>query len=125
MTSVVRYPDMRANVVGAVRALADPEFQRRAWIRKGPPQPGFAFDFTFYVNVLDDVRMREDPAATIGEILRNQKEVDVMKELASSLESLFHELGVERTDEEYLASPLWKPVVAAAKDALVILEEDS
>jgi hypothetical protein len=118
----VSFPDMRENVVSAVRALADEVYQRRVWIDRDYPEEGYYDDFTMNLHILfDDTLVLEDPAATLGTVLKSREEVDAMTVLAGTLDELLGTEGSARADAEYLASPLWGAVVRAASAALDLL----
>ncbi|WP_200839664.1 SCO4402 family protein [Streptomyces sp. SLBN-115] len=120
--SDVDLPDMRMNVISAVEALSDREYQRRVWIERDYPSGEYFDDFTLNVNILyDDTLVLEDPAATLGLILRSREEVEAMAQLASALNELFRGEGKEKADEEYVESPLWDVVVRSASVARRIM----
>ncbi|TQJ52685.1 hypothetical protein FBY34_0385 [Streptomyces sp. SLBN-115] len=113
---------MRMNVISAVEALSDREYQRRVWIERDYPSGEYFDDFTLNVNILyDDTLVLEDPAATLGLILRSREEVEAMAQLASALNELFRGEGKEKADEEYVESPLWDVVVRSASVARRIM----
>ena len=116
------FPDMRRNVVSAVRALADVAYQRRVWIDRDYPTDGYYDDFAMNLHILyDDTLVLEDPAATLGTVLKSKEEVDAMGVLAEALDELLDAEGSERTDREYMASPLWGGVVRTAGTAYGLL----
>lgn len=118
----VRFPDMRNEIVRAVKALADPEYQWSAWVRRELP-PGRYDEFDHRIHVLyDDTQVLEDSAAAIGVYLCSREEADAMKKLAAALDALFDELGTDLSDEDYLRAPAWSSVVVAAREALSSLE---
>jgi hypothetical protein len=120
--SDVFFPDMRRNVVSAVRALADEAYQRRVWIDHECPGDGYYDDFTMNLHILfDDTLVLEDPAATLGTVLKSGEEVDALAVLAEALDDLLSSEGSERTDAEYMASPLWGTVVRAAGAAYAVM----
>lgn len=120
--SEVRFPQMRAEVIDAVRALADPEYQQRVWIRRELPQPDYYDDFTLNIHILyDDTRVLEEPAGTVGDVLRSAEEATALAPLARQLDALFDRYGTDLSDEEYLATPEWAGVVRAAQTALAAL----
>ncbi|MGW1878755.1 SCO4402 family protein [Streptomyces sp. NPDC001975] len=123
--SIVEFPDMRENVISAVRALADREYQERVWIQRIYPEDGYFDDFTLNINILyDDTLVLEDPASALGTILSSQQEVAVLTVLRSALDELLEREGTNKSDAEYLASPLWSAVVDSASAAYRILADD-
>jgi hypothetical protein len=115
---------MRNEIVRAVKALADPEYQRAAWVRHELP-PGQYDELTHRIHILyDDTQVLEDPAAAVGVYLCTHDEVDAMQKLAAALDALFDEMGTELPDEDYLQAPGWPAVVEAAREALRLLENN-
>ncbi|MET9482693.1 hypothetical protein [Streptomyces sp. NPDC006638] len=120
--SGVSFPDMRRNVVSAVRALADEEYQHRVWVGRIYPQEGFYDDLSVNLNILyDDTLVLDDPPSALGTVLTSEEEVAAMVVLASAVDDLLRREGNDKTDAEYVASPLWGAVLRSASTALVIL----
>ncbi|MFF4739328.1 hypothetical protein ACFY2W_26105 [Streptomyces sp. NPDC001262] len=114
----VQLPEMRSEVISAVRALSDPEYQQRVWVDRQYPHPGYFDDFTLNVNILDDAAVLENPYAAIGFTLASVEEARAMEQLANSLNEVLTSVGSQSTDSAFLASPYWGNVVAAANHAL-------
>jgi hypothetical protein len=120
--SDVRFPDMRSNVISAIYALANREHQHRVWIERTYPREGYYDDFTLNLNVLyDDTLVLDDPAATLGTVLRSQDEVVAMGTLAAAIDNLLRQEGDGKADADYMASPLWDAVVRSALAAYEIM----
>lgn len=118
----ITLPEMRAEIIESVRALADPAYQRRVWIDREYPSPDYYDDLTLTVNILyDDTTVLADPRAALGRTLSSAAEVEVMSRLADELTRALDEVGRDRPDEEYLASAVWPSVVEAASAALEVL----
>ena len=118
----LRYPYLRAEVVSALESLSDREYQQRVWVEHILPAPGQGDNFTMVFNSLfEDVPVVEDPMSFIGTVLRNQAEAHAMTPLKRAVDRLHEAMGYNRTDAEYLASPLWDDVVATASHALAEL----
>ena len=125
MSDDVKFPQLRAEMVDAVRALADHEYQWRVWIRQDLPQPDWYDDLTLNIHVLyDDTRVLEAPTETVGDVLRTTDEATALMPLAQALDTLFTRHGKHLSDEEYLATPEWSTVVVAAGTALRALTLD-
>ena len=121
----VRLPEMRMNVISAIEALADREYQRRVWIDRKYPSEGYYDDFTLNINILyDDTLVLRGPRATLGLILESEEEVAVLDELASALNALFEVEGTEKEDWEYIESPFWERVVQSASAALQVMTRE-
>lgn len=120
--SQVSFPEMRRSVLSAVRALSDESYQRRVWIDRCYPQEGYYDDFSTNIHILfDDTLVLEDPASTLGTVLKCEEEVAAMVALASSVNDLLEREGGERVDAEYIASPLWGAVVRSASKAYDVM----
>ena len=120
----VRHPSMRAEVVLAVRSLADPGYQQRVWIRREYPQDSFFDDLTQNVNILfDDTGALPDPTSAVGDILY-PNQVDTMAALGNVLDPLLDELG-DADDAQYLDHPQWSQVVRSAQAAYAVLNTNA
>ncbi|MFD5696467.1 SCO4402 family protein [Streptomyces lasiicapitis] len=120
----VKLPEMRAEVISAVQALASPEYQQKVWIDRTYPHPDYYDDFTLNVHILyDDTTVLASPEAALGNTLTSEQEVSAMKKLAHALDAALDDVGADAPDTEFLQSPLWPQVVAAAQAALTALGE--
>jgi hypothetical protein len=117
----VIYPEMRDEIIDAVRTLSDPEYQFRTWVlREVPPDRIEDFDINIHI-LYDDTGVLENPHAAIGDVLETAAEADALTKLAHAIDSMFERVGTDLTDEQYLALPDWKSVVDAARNALSVL----
>lgn len=117
--SEIRYPEMRAEVLSALESLADREYQERVWIRHILPHPNYQDDFwQAYAWLFENVTVMDAPERAIGVLLRDRAEAHAMLPLREAMTRILDLLGTDRTDAEYIASPLWDDVVAAATVAL-------
>ena len=122
--SGIRFPEMRRNVISAVRALADGEYQRRVWSERIYPNEGYYDDFTLNLNILyDDTLVLDDPVSTLGTVLRSEDEVWAMEELGSAIDEVLRLEGDGKADVDYLASPAWGAVLRSASAAYEILTQ--
>ncbi|MFF3541555.1 hypothetical protein ACFYXD_06795 [Streptomyces platensis] len=116
-------PAMRREIISAVRALSDSDYQQRVWIDRIYPHADFFDDFTLNVNTLyDDTTVLDDPAAALGRTLADDAEVEAMQCLAGRLDEILDTVGREADDIAFLQSPLWSGVVTAAQEALRLLD---
>lgn len=122
----VEFPEMRENVLSAVRALGDAEYQDRVWIRREYPHEGYFDDFSLNLNILfDDTLVLENPALALGKILRSDDEVSAMTELAERIDLVLKAEGPDRSDAEYMESRHWPGVLQAASRAYLVLTADA
>lgn len=120
MSGTVEFPNMRAEVIGALRALSDPEHQRAVW---GKYEPGVPYydDLDLNVHILyDDTQVLPDPASAVPSLL-HKSEVPALQAVDAVLGQMILDLG-DRPDAEYLSDPRWRAVVRAAGEALTVME---
>ena len=124
--SRVKYPEMRIELIGHLQALADPDYQKAAWINHQFPS-GIVYDeFNNAIHFLyDDTNLGENPEADIGDILKNKEESDVVTLLVREIDVLFDRYGLNLKDGEYISKPEWENVVCKAKDACSIFGIES
>lgn len=116
----IRYPEMRNEVVLAVKALSDPDYQQRVWVRKEFPHENFYDDFSQKVHILfDDLTVMPEPHTAVGDVLYGN-EVEPMQALSDVLDPLIDQLG-DVSDADYLAHPRWAEVVRLASSAYRVL----
>jgi hypothetical protein len=116
MTSRVTFPEMRIEVIAALRALSDPLHQRTRW---GHYEEGVNYydGLTLNVNTLyDDCQVLPSPETAVPDVLLDP-EVPAFRALHKALGTMITELG-NRPDGDYLADPRWGDVIDAAVNAL-------
>ena len=117
----VRFPDMRNEVVTALEALADPDYQRRVWLEHEYPSPSYYDDLSLNTHILfDDTRVLPDPTVRLGVILY-AREVEPLRALGQVLDSMIDDLG-DSDDSVYLQDARWPAVVEAARVALDVVK---
>lgn len=115
----VQHARMRANLLDVLNALADPDHQRRVWVERRYPQPGYYDDLDTNVSFLyDDSDIAEDPHRNIGYALRNEAEARAIENLHKVLGPLYDSLPADANDADVIAMPEWQAVVAAARQAI-------
>ena len=119
MTDFVRFPEMRLDVISALRALSDPG-QQSSWGRAEEGVPYYN-DLTLNVHVLyDDCQVLPDPSERVGTVLL-EGEVAALRGVHEALNPLLDELR-EEPDAEYLADRRWPTVMSASAEALRVME---
>jgi hypothetical protein len=118
--TTVQFPEMRLNVVSAIKFLSDPELQKLS----GKVKDGIYYaDLTLYVNILyDDCQVLPDPSLSIGSILY-PSESKVLRAVHEALNPLLSDLG-NKPDSDYFADPQWPAVVVAARETLRTMIEN-
>lgn len=114
----VDYPAVRAEVIEALKGLADPAYQRRVWL-----DPHEFDSLTHAINVLfDDSQVLPDPsrsARTVGAVVYPH-EVAPLARVGVRLGEILERLGGSN-DREYLGDADWPAVIEAASAALAAL----
>lgn len=121
MSVPVKYPWARWEVLLAVAALSDLEYQHRVWIRHELPHEDYYDSLTLSIHTLfDDWAVLPEPQKAVGTVLVDGPEIPRLQELCDVLDPLITELG-DRADEEYLQDERWPAVLDRAKAALSAL----
>ena len=119
--STVEYPAMRREVMRALAAFADRDYQRRVWEPRQFPDENFYDDLTQNVHVLyDDCQVLPDPLNRLGSVLVAGGEVDRLRMLDGVLGPLIDDLG-DAPDSAYVRDPRWPAVISAATAALTAM----
>ncbi|TQM25871.1 SCO4402 family protein [Nocardia bhagyanarayanae] len=117
----VQFPEMRANVLSAIRALADREYQQRVWLERQYPHEGFYDDLDQRIHTLyDDCAVLPDPRRRIGTVLIDNDELGALAKLDRVLSPLLDDLG-NSPDSVYVGDPRWGAVLTAARVALAAM----
>lgn len=120
MTEEVRYPALRGDVIDALEALADPEYQARVWLDGEFPGDGNYESLDMAVHALyDDAQLDGGAERAIGTVLRDEHEAQALDGVIEAMEAVFTELGgTELPDREIVGALSWPRVVDTAKLAL-------
>ncbi len=120
MTTALRYPDMRTDLVACANALADDVHQRTVWLDQLPRRVWDNFNEVIHF-LYDDTSLDQTPERYVGTILYGQDEVEAVRRLTISLDRLFERHGLKQTDAFYMASELWKVVQGEARSLSALL----
>lgn len=114
----VRFPAFRREVILAVAAFSDVDYQRRVWVDGIMPFEGYGDSLTENVHALyDDFLDLPHVDDAIGEILVDGPEVEALVAFDRAFRPILDELG-DAPDIDYLAHPSWGVVVQRAQRAL-------
>jgi hypothetical protein len=119
----VRFVQMRANLISAVRFLANsPTEWKHVRYDEGGTLVSF-IDFDMAINILfhDVSDLESDPRAQIGYALANETEADAMQRLVRALDIVLDVDYPDDLDEDYVKTPRWLDVVETAREALRII----
>ena len=120
----VTYPNMREELVEYLQRLADLGYQKRVWINGESVGTVKHDEFDYAVHFLfDDTALAKDVYSTIGWILQDTSEAELIATLTSCIDRVLQKYGTELSDAQYIELPEWQSVVAAAKAALVSISE--
>ena len=119
--SMIKFPDMRKELLEHLAELADRKYQENCWVKKQCPV-GIEYDELDYsVHFLfDDTQLSENPESMVGYCLNNEQEVKAISLVCRSLDQLFGKYGYDKSDEEYISCPEWQYVIDAAREALSV-----
>ena len=123
---MVEFPGMRRELILYVKDVSDKEMQRTKWVNSKAKHAFWdhlIYPIDFLLNGADYFLDNPDPIM-IGVTLRNRKEADLVRHLATLLDKNLDKIGIEQPDSAYLNSPLWDDVVEAAKHAYEVLMKD-
>ncbi|MEV1178613.1 hypothetical protein [Nonomuraea sp. NPDC049784] len=114
----VRWPERRKDVLEALRALSDRDYQDQHW-RSGKGRP----DFTAAVHwLIDDTFIDQHGArALISHLFFDQQEADLVQMVVDALLRVLDDLGPTAPDNAYLDHPEWINVLNSADAAYVAL----
>lgn len=114
---MVKYPNLRAELLDELRNLSDTDYQQRVWINGSAPD-GYVDDFCSVVEFFyDDTMLARDTRSTVGVILVDDTEVGPIRAVIQAIDQMFLMHGMKLSDEAYLAKPEWGVVVDAARIA--------
>jgi hypothetical protein len=118
--SAIEFPEMRHEVIAAIRSLSDPRHQK---LRGGGQLVGINYSdaLTLNLHVLYDVCRVLPSAEDAVPAVLHDSEVQVFRPLDTALNPMIADLG-ERPDADCLADPRWESVVATARSALAVME---
>ena len=123
-TYEIELPVVRLELVENLYALADPVYQRKAWVeRKYPPRVEYD-DFDMQVHFFfDDRGLADDAQGQIGWLLKSLDEATAVTAVTLAIDAVLKKHGKKRTDAEYISYPEWSYVVEAARAAISVLNE--
>ena len=111
---------MRRDVMFALAALADSEYQDDVWLGRRP-RPGYADNLDAAVSVLyDDCQVLPDPTSRVGSVLVEGDELERLRRLGALLDVLLDE-HQGRDDAAFLEDPRWDQILDASAIALTAM----
>lgn len=118
----VQWPEQREDVLNALQALGDRDYQEQHW-RLGHGCP----DLTAAVHwLIDDTFIDQAGArALIPQLIRDEQEADRVQLVVDALLRVLDDLGPTAPDHAYLDHPAWISVLHAANAALQVLSPDT
>lgn len=119
VTSSIKLPEMRLEVIAALESLSDPLRQ----VRWGHVEEAANYfdDLTLNVNILyDDCMVLPDPHSAVPDLL-HEEEMAAFINVDRALGPMIRELG-DRPDLTYTSDARWPNVMAAASHALAVMK---
>jgi hypothetical protein len=114
--SGLAYPQWRSDLILTLKELADPVYQREAWIeRTRDTHLIVGIDEVFHT-LFDQLDLDDPRGDIVGDFLFDNAEIQAVKPVATILLQIYEVLG-DLGDEDYLAHPRWPELVAAAAQA--------
>jgi hypothetical protein len=114
---IVEFPRMRKEVMLALAALADADYQRENW-----PNQLAVDDLTYVVHILfDDSEVLPEPASAVGPILIDGDEIRRLETLGSVFGPVIDDYDLIPA-RPILDDLRWPAVISAAGDALIAME---
>ena len=121
-TAPVRWPQRRHSLVCYLYELANPVLQQERWIEGKDDRPGIMYGFGLVINFFfDDTELAENPEGTIGDILLDELEVSAIRNVGKALDQVLKEVGLDKSDLDYLSSSSWRDTVLSAQKAYRLL----
>ncbi len=108
---MLKYPNMREELVGHLRDLAD----RRRLV--AVTDRGSLLDFAIHF-LFDDTPLGEDPRRVVGWFLFDEREAQAIEYVCAALNQVLEHYGTEQTDHFYIDCPEWEAAETAARKAL-------
>ena len=122
--SSVEHAHLREELVWNLYALADPAYQKRAWVEHDFPKSVEYDDFDMVVHFFfDDTGLADGGETQIGLILENVEEARAVSDVVCAIDGVLTKHGTKLADAEYISCPEWTCVVEAARSAIRILKE--
>ena len=97
---MIEFPWMRMNVLVNLQELSDASEQTRRWIKH---EKYGSFDEVIHC-LFDDSSFERDPRRTIGALLFNEQEAELIKDTIDLIDELFDKYGKDLSDAEYIAT---------------------
>lgn len=121
---MMKYPNMRSELVGYLEGLSDLDYQVRNWVKLECLKEGKEDCLDFTINFLfDDTDLGSNSNALIGVFLRNSEEAGSLKVLCDAIDAILDKYGTHLSDEEYIQKPEWQDVVKKASESLALIRK--
>jgi hypothetical protein len=121
---MLKYPNLREEMIRYVRIMADPMLARSIWVEKKYDPPTVYDSFTEAIGFFFDETSVGIKEQSIGWIVYDEQEYEAIQALMNYMGIVLDKVGGGYApDDEYLERAEWQNVVTAAKNALQILEQ--
>ena len=121
---MIKFPEMRKELIDSLTGLSDKQYQEDCWVKKQCPLGIENDELDYAVHFLfDDTQLSESPESMIGFCLRNKLEAKAVNLVCREISNIFDKYGYDKSDKEYIDYPEWQGVIESAKSALSALSE--
>ena len=123
---MIKYPEMRRELISCLESLSDFEYQKKCWL-EGICPPNVeedCFDFSVHF-IFDETTLCENSSEYIGVLLYDEKEAEVVKQVADSIGIIFEKYGTELSDMEYIGLDEWSEVLRSSRNALRLINKET
>lgn len=116
----VKYTQFRCRVIFTIRNLADREMQLKKWV-KDYRDDAYWWSLSLAIDVLfNDLNIEEKPETLVGPILRDEGELKALLSVAHILDRIMEETGYQKSDKEYIESPLFDELISTSNAAFKV-----
>jgi hypothetical protein len=116
--TAIKFMDMRMNVLENLLSLSDYDHQVRCWVKH---EQYDCLDEAIHA-LFDDSSFDDGTLSSIGVLLFDEQEAIGIKHVMDLIDALFDKYGKELSDMEYMATPEWPAIMAAAKNAFQVMK---
>jgi hypothetical protein len=121
---MVRFPEMRMQLIFTLRTLADSEYQRRVWVEGDRPRPEYEDSLDQAVHIIfDDLSLNTHLDRARFSILCDETELEAVDRVVQAVDRLLKEVGLDCSDEDYITSDIWQEVISSSKYAYELLTD--
>ena len=119
--SELKYKEVREALVSYIRSLADKNYQQKIWVNIEIPKNGYESNSNIVINGISDCIDWDFPEKSLGDILLNDEEIKLLKELLNLIDKVLDSLLYDVPDSKLIESEFWEKVVAKSKELYTLM----